>query len=80
MNMPNPLKSAIRSAFIKGHSGRNISSQETAHLNLSQPLVHQPMMEYIRMSLDSTYHQLDLDNANEITVPSLIELYRSRLK
>jgi hypothetical protein len=79
MNMPNPLKSAIRSAFIKGHSGRNISSQETAHLNLSLPLVHQPMIEYIRMSLDSTYHQLDLDDANEITVPTLIELYRSRL-
>ena len=45
MNMPNPLKSAIRSAFIKGHSGRNMSSQETAHLNLSLPLVHQPMIE-----------------------------------
>lgn len=32
-----PVKSAIRSAFIQGHSGRGISSQETAHLNLSLP-------------------------------------------
>ena len=79
MTMPNPLKSAIRSAFIKGHSGRNISSQETAHLNLSLPLVCQPMLEYIRISLDSTFHQLDLENRTEITVPTLFELYRARL-
>jgi hypothetical protein len=75
-----PVKSAIRSAFIKGHSGRNISAQETAHLNLSLPLVSQPGIEYVRLSIDdsSLAHQLDL-NADSIIVPTLLELYRVRV-
>ncbi len=77
----NPVQSAIRSAFIKGHSGRNISAQETAHLNLSLPLVCQPSIEYVRLSLDnSKSHQLDLDaQGDSMIVPNLFELYRARL-
>jgi ATP-dependent DNA helicase PIF1 len=76
-----PVKSAIRSAFIKGHSGRNISAQETAHLNLSLPLVSQPGIEYVRLSIDdsSSAHQLDLSAADSIIVPTLLDLYRARL-
>jgi hypothetical protein len=78
-----PVKSAIRSAFIKGHSGRNISAQETAHLNLSLPLVVQPLIEYVRLSLDNStsFHQLDLEaQGDKIVIPTLFELYRARLE
>jgi hypothetical protein len=76
-----PVKSAIRSAFIKGHSGRNISAQETAHLNLSLPLVIQPSIEYVRLSIDdsSSAYQLNLNAADSIIVPTLLALYRVRL-
>ena len=77
-----PVKSAIRSAFIKGHSGRNISAQETAHLNLSLPLVVQPLIEYVRLSLDNSTasHQLNLEvQGDNIVIPTLFELYRGRL-
>ena len=81
--MVDPVKSAIRSAFIKGHSGRNISSQETAHCNLSLPLVCQPMIEYIRLSLDATSGSrlLDLEylDIGTLIVPNLFDCYRRRL-
>jgi hypothetical protein len=81
--MVDPVKSAIRSAFIKGHSGRNISSQETAHCNLSLPLVCQPMIEYIRLSLDvtSSSRLLDLDcpDMSSLIVPNIIDCYQHRL-
>ncbi len=76
-----PVKSAIRSAFIKEHSGKNISAQETAHLNLSLPLVSQPGIEYVRLSIDDTSsaHQLDVNAADSIIVPTLLELHRDRI-
>ena len=78
--MVDPVKSAIRSAFIKGHSGRSISSQETAHLNLSLPLVCQPMIEYIRISLDSASGSrlLDIGDQGNLIVPNIMDCYRKR--